>query len=281
MEETPLTLPPGRLAESQASRRIPVKWLIMGALTIVLLIWLNNTPAGLIGKADAVGYAVCHRIDARSFHLGERQMPLCARCSGMYLGVVLGLVYLAVVAPRAGGMPSRSVLVVLAGLGLFFAVDGINSYLHLFPNAPALYEPNNTLRLLSGTGVGLAIAAVVYPAFNQTAWRVWRPQPALGGLRSLALLVLLGLAVDVLVLSENSLILYPLALISAAGVLLLLSLVYGMVLMMVFRLENRLQRLADLLLPLSAGLLMAILQIGLIDLGRYLLTGTWEGFHLG
>ncbi len=281
MEETPLTLPPGRLAESPASRQIPWKWLLFGALAIVSLIWLNNTPAGLAGKADAIGYAVCHRIDARSFHLGERTMPLCARCSGMYLGVVLGLAYLAVIAPKAGGMPPRRVLAALGGLGLLFAVDGINSYLHFFPNAPGLYEPNNTLRLLTGTGVGLAIAAVVYPAFNQTAWREWQPRPALGGLRSLALLLGLGLVVDGLVLTENSLLLYPLALISAAGVLLLLSLVYGMVFMMVFRLENRLQRLADLAVPLAAGLLLGILQIGLIDLGRYILTGTWEGFKLG
>jgi hypothetical protein len=144
-----------------------------------------------------------------------------------------------------------------------------------------LYEPNNTLRLLTGTGVGLAIAAVVYPAFNQTAWREWQPRPALGSLRSLALLLGLGLIVDGLVLTENSLLLYPLAIISAAGVLLLLSLVYGMVFMMIFRLENRLQHLADLAVPLAAGLLLGILQIGLIDLGRFILTGTWEGFKLG
>ena len=65
--------------------------LVVTAVFLLTLGWLLNTPAGLLGKADAVGYAVCHRIDLRSFNLGERQMPLCARCTGMYLGAVLGL----------------------------------------------------------------------------------------------------------------------------------------------------------------------------------------------
>jgi hypothetical protein len=55
--------------------------LIVTAFGLVLLGWLINTPAGLLGKADAIGYAVCHRIDLRSFFIGERQFPLCMRCS--------------------------------------------------------------------------------------------------------------------------------------------------------------------------------------------------------
>src|SRR5512135_3248394 len=74
------------------------------AMAAVLLFggWLLNTPPGLLGKADAVGYSVCHRIDARSFHIGNRQLPLCVRCTGMYLGAMLGLVYQAFLAPRRG-----------------------------------------------------------------------------------------------------------------------------------------------------------------------------------
>ena len=44
---------------------------------LLLIGWLVETPPGLLGKEDAVGYAVCHRIDARSFHMGNTQMPLC------------------------------------------------------------------------------------------------------------------------------------------------------------------------------------------------------------
>lgn len=257
------------------------RWLLFGFLALITILWLNNTPQGLLGKADAIGYAVCHRIDARSFHLGERPLPLCVRCSGMYLGFMLGLISLALTRPRRGGMPSGKIWAFLGLLFAIFAVDGLNSYLHLFPNAPGLYEPNNILRLLTGTGVGLAIAVVIYPAFIQTAFARYFSEPVLGNWRQLFLLLGLGLLVDLLVLSENSLILYPLALISAGGVLVLLSMVYAMVWLMLLKRENHIERITQLLVPLAGGLLFAILQIVIIDVGRFILTGTWDGFHLG
>lgn len=254
--------------------------LYLGALLVVLG-WLSFTPQGLLGKADAIGYAVCHRIDLRSFHLGDRQLPLCARCSGMYLGAVLGLVYQFVYARRRSGFPVRSVIAVLAVLLFAFGIDGLNSYLHFFPNAPTLYQPDNLLRLLTGTGMGLVIAAGLYPAFNQTVWQEWDSQPALDSIKSLGVLLVLAAGLDVLILGENPLLLYPLAIISALGVVLILSMVYGMVWLMVLRAENRITRLYQLLPPMVGGLTLAILQIALIDLGRFLLTGTWDGFHFG
>jgi uncharacterized membrane protein len=251
------------------------------AVGLLLIGWLLNTPGGLLGKADAIGYAVCHRIDVRSFHLGLRQLPLCARCTGMYLGAMLGLAYQAVVGGRKAGTPPWRVLVVLGLLVAAFGVDGLNSYLHLFPGAPSVYEPQNWLRLLTGTGMGLVIAAALFPAFNQTVWKNWNTKPALSGLRYLAGLLGLALLLDLLVLSGNPLILYPLALISAAGVLVLLTMVYSMVWLMVLKAENLYLKFSQLLLPLSGGFGMALLQIALLDFGRYMLTGTWDGFHLG
>ncbi len=261
------------------SRRLQPVVLILGA--VLLFLWLQTTPPGLLGKADAVGYAVCHRIDLRSFHMGERALPLCARCTGMYLGAMLGLLFQALTAPRHGGLPEKRLWPPLALLGLTFAVDGGNSYLHFFPGAPGLYEPTNVLRLLTGTGVGLVMAAFVYPAFQQTMWKRWTDEPALQGYRSLGLLVLLALLLDALVLTENPLLLYPLALISAGGVLVLLSMVYGMLWMMLWRIENSLESPVQAIVPLLIGLAFGLLQIAFLDFLRYQLTGTWDGFHLG
>jgi uncharacterized membrane protein len=248
---------------------------------LIFLGWLLKTPPGLLGKADAIGYAVCHRIDLRSFYLGDRQLPLCARCTGMYLGAMLGLAYLGILAPRKGGLPSKKLIVVLGILVAAFALDGINSFLSFFPGVPTLYQPQNWLRLLTGTGMGLVIAIALYPAFNQTVWKDWQSKPALEGMRSFVGLLLLAGFLDLLVLSGNPLILYPLALISAAGVLVLLTMVYSMFCLMVFRAENAYIRLHQLLLPLTAGFGLAILQIAVLDFARYMLTGTWNGFHLG
>lgn len=246
----------------------------------VMLVWWLYTPNGLLGKADAVGYAVCHRIEVRSYHLGARSMPLCARCTGMYLAAVVAFLYFSIRRPRAGLYPDKRAFVALGVMGLLWAADGFNSYLSLFPGEMNVYPPSNLLRILTGTFMGIALSAVLYPTFHQVAWEDWKEERVLRSLWELLALIAMALAVAAMVLSGNPLLLYPLALISAAGVLLILSLVYTTMLLAVFRLENRLRRRSEIVLPLIGGLTLAILQIGVIDLVRYWLTGTWNGFQL-
>jgi uncharacterized membrane protein len=256
------------------------KILVILSFVMILLAWLLNTPPGLLGKADAIGYAVCHRIDLRSFHLGDRQIPLCARCSGMYLGAMLGLIYQAVIGRRRTGLPTWKIIVPISIFALVFIIDGLNSFLSLFPGAPSLYEPSNTLRLLTGTGVGLAIAVVLYPAFNATVWRMIDPRPAFLNFTSFLIMVLLAVGLNVLILLENPLVLYPLSIISSAGVIVLLTMVYTMVLMMVFKSENRYNQFRQMVYSVIGGLTLALIQIGLLDFVRFFFTGTWDGFHL-
>ncbi len=260
---------------------VPLKVILVAGISLLLLEWLLHTPPGLLGKADAIAYAVCHRISARSFHLDDRQLPLCARCTGMFLAALLGLIYQSIRAPRRTANPPLRVWVVLGVLGLAFAVDGVNSYLHLFPGMPGIYEPQNWLRLLTGSGMGLAIAIVLYPAFNQTIWKEGIYQPAIPGLRSLLLLMLITGAVDVLVLSENPLVLYPLAIISAVSVVILLTMVYTMIVLILFHRDGRYQAARQLVFPLLAGFGVALLQIAMFDALRFFFTGTWGGFIVG
>jgi uncharacterized membrane protein len=256
------------------------KGLVILAFFLTLFAWVINTPPGLLGKADAIGYAVCHRIDLRSFHIGDLQLPLCARCSGMYLGAMIGLIYQWVIGRRRIGMPSWKIILPTSVFVLLFAIDGLNSFYSLFADAPGLYQPNNTLRLLTGTGMGLAIAVALAPAFNATVWHMVDPRPALLDVRSFLVMVLIALSLNALILLENPIILYPLALVSAAGVLILLTLVYTMVLMMVFKAGNRYNIFGQLTYAILGGMTISLIQIGLLDFIRYFFTGTWDGFHL-
>jgi len=265
------------------------KGLVPLAAILVFIGFLMLAPAGLMGKADAFGYAVCHRIDVRSFQIGTRQFPLCARCSGMFLGALLGLVFFTLTSPKRAGMPSKVMFIPLGLMVLAFAVDGVNSYLTLmqglgtsfFSAIPTLYEPNNTLRLLTGTGMGLVIAAVLFPAFNQTLWEDWDKRPSLGNWRTFGLLLVLALIMDLLVLSDAVFVLYPLAILSALAVPLLLTMVYGLFAVMATRKDNTYGRLPQAWLPLTAGFTIAMLQIVIFDILRFAITGTWGGFPLG
>jgi uncharacterized membrane protein len=264
------------------------KYLVVLVGLAVITVWWINTPPGFLGKLDAIGYAVCHRLGERSFHIGPIQLPLCARCSGMYLGAMTGLLLQAIIGRRSARIPPWSVLVPLIVFVLAFGLDGANSYLYLIkqvypgslPQIPNIYVPNNTLRLLTGSGMGLGIAALLYPAFNQTVWKDTLERPALT-LKTFGLLFGIQIALDLLVLTDSPIVLFPLAVISALGVLILLMAVYGMVWIMLMRQDNQFTRFRQLWLPAAAGLTIAMVQIAGIDLLRFWLTHTWGGFPLG
>jgi uncharacterized membrane protein len=265
------------------------KVLVIAAALLVFVGWLFNTPVGFFGKLDAIGYAVCHRISERSFHIGNYQLPLCARCSGMYLGAVTGLVYQVILGWKKVKIPPWSIIALLIIFVAAFAVDGANSYLYLMkqvvpgilPNIPNLYVPNNTLRLLTGSGMGLGMALLLFPAFNQTMWADGEEKASIPGWKVFGLLLLIQAVLDLLVLTDSPLVLYPLAIISALGVWLLLTLVYSMVWVMLMRRDNQFTRLRQLWLALLAGLTIAMIQTAVVDIIRFWFTGTWGAFPLG
>ena len=255
---------------------------------LVFAIWFSFTPPGLLGKADAVGYMVCHRIDERSFHIGERQLPLCARCTGEFFAAGISLVFFALVSPRKSGFPGWKLGAPLLFFLIAFGLDGTNSFLYLLKqtsggvldNIPNLYIPNNTLRLLTGSGMGIALASILYPAFNQSVWKDQDPSPALDW-KKLGILTAIILLIDLAVLTEDPIILYAAAILSVLGVLALLVTVFSTVWIMIMRQENEFTALKQLWMPFLGGGTLAFVMIGVIDLLRFQLTGTWGGFPLG
>ena len=263
------------------------RWFVPLAALLVFAAWFYLTPPGLLGKADAVGYAICHRISERSFHIGDRQLPLCARCTGEFNAAAISLIFFALASPKKSGMPGWKLGTPLLVFFLAFAMDGTNSFLYLFKqtygalqNVPNLYIPSNTLRLFTGSGMGIALASILYPAFNQSAWKDPDPRPVLNW-KKLGLLTGIVLLADFAILTEHPLILYPAAILSVLGVLSLLVMVFSMVWVLMMHQENLFANLRQMWLPLLAGTTLAFLMISAIDLLRFRLTGTWGGFPLG
>lgn len=264
------------------------RWLVPLIAVIVFGAWFYIAPPGLLGKADAVGYAICHRIDERSFEILGRQLPLCARCTGEFYAAGITLLILSIVSPRKSGMPGWNLSIPLIIFFLAFGIDGSNSYLYLLKqtsgsmlsNIPNLYVPNNTLRLFTGSGMGIALASMLFPAFNQSAWKTHDPVPALNW-KKLGAIIGIIFVMDLLILTESPIILYPIAFISVLGVLALLIIVFSMVWVLIMRTENTFDSLRQMWIPLLAGTTLALLMITAIDLLRFRLTGTWGGFPLG
>lgn len=277
-------------AQPTTSTAQPAPAPLFGRRTVALLalaaaaiaaIWLWLTPPGVLGKADALGYAVCHRIVERSFHVHERPLPLCARCTGIYLGVWAGLgVFAARRRLRAARLPRvRLLTVMLLGVGLY-GLDGLNSFLSAFEGYSPLYAPHNTLRLLTGTTFGLALITIVWPVFSSLLWRASQDTPPVRSWGELAALYALAAGSGALVLIDWPPLRAVLGAISAAGVLLMFGIVGCTLILGITRRENCCARWRDLAAPALAGLAFALLVTGAIDALRYALTGTWSSFVL-
>ena len=264
------------------------RFLVPLAAVIVFVVWFSFTPPGLLGKADAIGYAICHRINERSFHIGDRQLPLCARCTGEFYSAAISLIFFGVFSKKQSGMPGWKLGAPLLLFFAAFGIDGSNSFLYLLKqtsggvlnNIPNLYIPNNTLRLFTGSGMGIALASILYPAFNQSTWKDSTPDRALNW-KKLGVLITIVFLVDLAILTESPVVLYPIAILSILGVLALLIIVFSMIWLMIMRQENEFTALKQMWLPFLAGTTLALLMISAIDLLRYRLTGTWGGFPLG
>jgi uncharacterized membrane protein len=233
----------------------------------------------ILDGTDWTGYALCHRITERSFTINGRQFPLCARCSGMYLGVALVFIILALAGRmRRALLPPLPLLLILFAFIAIMGIDGLNSYSHFFPNAPHLYEPRNWLRLLTGMGTGVAMGLILMPALAQTLWRSPQFLPVIETRRELVeLLVAAGLLVFLL-LSNLSPLLYVLALVSVAGLLFIVTALNAVILMILLRKDGRANFWKEAVIPLLAGFLLAVIQISAISAVRFNLTGTMTGF---
>jgi uncharacterized membrane protein len=256
------------------------RWMLAVTALVLLVAWLINTPPGLEGKADAVGYALCHQIVERSFQINGQPVSLCARCTGMYVGIFIGLAYQLALGRRRSEWPEKFKMIVLGFFLLGFAVDGGNSALKLYLGEGLLYAPSNTLRLITGTGMGLAMAALILPTFSQTVWREYDRRPYLQTWRHFGGFVLAGAASIALILTEIPFLLKFFTYMGVIGIVVILAMLYIMILMIIFNRENQCDGLLDTLNWVLIGVIMAIIHIGAIDIVRYFLTGTWEGFHI-
>ncbi len=111
-------------------RRVACVALALTAATWVALLvtapWTAAAAGPVSGWLYAVGSLICHQRPERSFHLGAAQLPVCARCLGLYAGGAAGAIAWAVAGPRVRcAWPARSAVIALAVTGAPTAVTAI------------------------------------------------------------------------------------------------------------------------------------------------------------
>lgn len=132
-------------------------------------------PSAMLTAAIACTYAVahgasmrwralfriaCHGIPERCLTLFGAPMPICARCTACYLGLVLGLVAFLALTSVSQRMSER-VLRKLAWIGAIpIFIDGVTQ-------AVRLRESTNELRLATGLVAGFAFGMWILSAIEQ------------------------------------------------------------------------------------------------------------------
>jgi uncharacterized membrane protein len=114
----------------------------------------------------SMGYGLCHQLPERSFFGGGVQVPVCARDTGIYFGVVISFALISALhrGSRPLGLPTPAGWVMIALMIGAMALDGVTEYSGLRPTT-------NELRLITGLLSGFAIGAMITPMLNDVLWR--------------------------------------------------------------------------------------------------------------
>jgi uncharacterized membrane protein len=106
------------------------------------------------------GRAICHQLEDRSLIVSGEALAVCARDTGIYLGIFSTLIYLHF--SKRGKSISIPSIKTSFFLLLFLAplmIDGLGSYSNLF-------ESNNLRRLITGMGFGYVLPYFIYPLLS-------------------------------------------------------------------------------------------------------------------
>ena len=117
-----------------------------------------------------LGSFICHQIPERSFHLAGFQLPVCARCLGIYVGVAGGVAFVRI--RRGSGravaqMPRRE-------LQWLAALAAAPTLVTVALEMVGAWHPSNSTRALAGAPLGVLVGLVVMNALGRPGEAVRR-----------------------------------------------------------------------------------------------------------
>jgi uncharacterized membrane protein len=124
---------------------------------LALIVAAPVLPVPIAGTIYAIGSVICHQRPERSFHLFALQLPVCARCTGIYAGAAMGTSGAALSArirAYAASAPARAIL--FAG--------AVPTSLTLALEWSGLWSGSNAARAAASLPLGVVAALVVVQA---------------------------------------------------------------------------------------------------------------------
>jgi uncharacterized membrane protein len=133
------------------------------ALPLADFVMSRSHPAAPVSVMALLVYAagsiVCHQRPDRSFHLWSAQMPVCARCTGIYAGAAISAAVLLVRSRAARAEFSSPILP--NAVRRILAAAALPTAATLIVEWTTRLTPSNTVRALAGIPLGAAVAWVI------------------------------------------------------------------------------------------------------------------------
>jgi uncharacterized membrane protein len=217
---------------------------------------------------------VCHQLPERCLVYEGQPLPLCARCTGAFLGIIIGFITLRAIGQgRRSQLPTWRPSLVLAFLVGLWAVDGFNSLVQLVIGKPWLYEPRNSLRLITGMGTGLAVSVLLYPIYHYSMWRQVDARRVLDREWPMLALLFAGAACISLIWRWSTAPFWFWVAIVSLAVVVVLATTNAMLIVLALKKEGLADSWIQIVPYLAMGLLAGIVEMGVLALLRLWITG--------
>ena len=140
--------------------KVVTGWTVAGvaglwAAAIIAAPAIAQLSGGVAAMLYAVGSLICHQLPDRSFHLAGAQLPVCARCLGLYVGGAAGaLVWMVTASRRARPWPREQALA-------FLAVAAVPTAVTAGTAIAGIGDPSNLWRAALAVPLGFAGGRIV------------------------------------------------------------------------------------------------------------------------
>jgi uncharacterized membrane protein len=137
-------------------------WGLGGAIAAIWVLAIVFAPILEAGGVNSISQPIykfygfiCHQISERSFHYGEHQFAVCARCFGFYGGFLLGFVIYPFFRAlnNTDSFPRFWLFLAMIPMGIDFSLTFFE-----------IWENTHLSRLITGLILGVACAFFIIPA---------------------------------------------------------------------------------------------------------------------
>lgn len=173
---------PSDVTTGRASRRLRAACTGVACAWVALILlaprWASQAETGVTDGRSTIaalvrlaGARVCHQRPERSFHLYGRSLPVCGRCTGLYVAGAVGLLLVGIgrqprVAPTSAGMPAWWPAGIDRRAGALVAA-AVPTALTWGLEWAGVWQPGTLMRAIAALPLGLTAGWLVGRALGQ------------------------------------------------------------------------------------------------------------------